>query len=98
MTCERAVRARSCVYSRAPRCAHPVDEPRPPFVVPDERAERWDAFFTTKSGTRSFWTKIGVAFTNNDGSLNVRLNALPINGEMQLREPKEREPGSDDQE
>jgi hypothetical protein len=60
--------------------------------------ERLDAFVITKSGTRSFWTKIGVAFTNSDGSLNVRLNALPINGEMQLREPKERVPGEDDQE
>ena len=40
---------------------------------------------------RSFWNKIGVAFTNNDGSLNVRLESFPVSGEMQIREyiPKE---------
>ena len=57
--------------------------------------EHFDAFLITKSGDRSFWTKIGVGFPNRDGSINVRLNAIPLNGELQLREPKEREPGEE---
>lgn len=60
--------------------------------------EHMDAFVITKSGDRNFWTKIGAAFTNRDGSINVRLNCLPLNGELQLRVPKERVPGEDDQE
>lgn len=40
----------------------------------------------TESNGRAFWTRIGVAFVNQDGSLNVKLNCLPINGEMQIRE------------
>lgn len=32
------------------------------------------------------WTRIGVAFKNRDGSLNVQLNYLPIDGRFQIRE------------
>jgi hypothetical protein len=35
---------------------------------------------------KSFWTRIGVGFTNKDGSLNLRLDAVPINGTLQVRE------------
>ncbi len=35
---------------------------------------------------RTFWTRIGVAFVNRDGSLNVRLESLPVNGEMHVRD------------
>jgi hypothetical protein len=38
----------------------------------------------------SFWTKVGVAFTNNDGSLNVLLEALPTDGKLHIRDQKER--------
>jgi hypothetical protein len=31
---------------------------------------------------KPFWVKIGVAFENSDGSLNVRLNVLPVNKEV----------------
>ncbi len=40
----------------------------------------------SKSG-KAIWVKIGAAFTNRDGSLTVRLDALPLNGTMQVREP-----------
>lgn len=40
----------------------------------------------SQSGDRSFWTRIGVAFVNRDGSLNVKLNCLPVNGEMTIRD------------
>ncbi len=36
---------------------------------------------------KAFWVKIGAAFTNRDGSLTVRLDALPLNGTMQVRDP-----------
>ena len=45
---------------------------------------------------RNFWTKIGIAFQNADGSLNVKLDAIPVSGEMQIREyvPKEDAPSN----
>lgn len=36
----------------------------------------------------AFWTKIGVAFENKDGSLNVVLNAFPVDGKLNIRDPK----------
>lgn len=32
------------------------------------------------------WTRIGIAFTNKDGSINIELDALPLEGRIQLRE------------
>jgi len=38
---------------------------------------------------KPFWLKVGVAFENRDGSLNVLLNALPVNGKLHIREASE---------
>jgi hypothetical protein len=35
---------------------------------------------------RKFWNRIGVAFVNSDGSVNVKLEAIPVSGEMQIRD------------
>jgi hypothetical protein len=35
---------------------------------------------------KSFWTRIGAAFTNRDGSLTLKLDAIPIGGTMQVRD------------
>lgn len=44
----------------------------------------------TKTGeTKSFWTKIGAAFDNRDGSLTLKLDALPLSGTLQVREDQE---------
>ncbi len=37
---------------------------------------------------KSIWTKIGVAFVNRDQSLNVVLDAFPVNGKLHIRERK----------
>jgi len=34
----------------------------------------------------SRWTKIGVAFVNRDESINVILDAIPVNGRLQIRD------------
>jgi hypothetical protein len=47
-------------------------------------------YAVTEKGERSYWTKIGVAFVNRDGSLSVRLDAMPMNGSMQIREEEPR--------
>lgn len=44
------------------------------------------AYVITERDGRHYWNRIGVAFRNRDGSINVRLEAMPVNGELQLRE------------
>ena len=40
---------------------------------------------------RSFWIRIGAAFTNRDGSYTVKLDALPVNSTLQIRDWTSRE-------
>ena len=40
---------------------------------------------------KSYWIRIGVAFVNKDGSLNVKLNALPVNGSLHIRDKSEQD-------
>jgi len=40
----------------------------------------------TERAGRSYWTRVGVGFENRDGSLNLRLDAFPVNGQLQVRE------------
>ncbi len=39
-------------------------------------------------GTKSLWTRIGSAFVNKDGSMNVFLDTLPIDGRLHIRDAK----------
>ena len=45
--------------------------------------------YTVKEGKQndsSFWTKIGVVFTHNDGQgFNVMLDAVPLDGKLTIR-------------
>lgn len=43
-------------------------------------------FVVTRRGDKDYWTRIGAAFVNSDGSISVKLEALPINGEIQIRD------------
>ena len=59
-------------------------------------SNRWDVMsireYTTATGEqKTQWTKIGVAFTNKNGSINVVLDAFPVDGKMQLQVPLTRE-------
>ncbi len=45
---------------------------------------------STRNG-RNFWNRVGVAFVNNDGSINVKLEAMPVTGEIQIRDYVPRE-------
>ncbi len=39
---------------------------------------------------RAIWIRVGTAFENRDGSLNIFLDALPISGKLQVRDRKEK--------
>lgn len=44
------------------------------------------AYVITKTGAKQYWNRIGVGFLNRDGSINVTLSALPVDGKFQLRD------------
>ena len=50
-----------------------------------------DGGLDTSGKSRSFWTKVGIAFENRDGSWSLELSAVPVNGRLQMRDPKPRE-------
>jgi hypothetical protein len=53
----------------------------------DKNETKRQAVFTTVlRKDRTMWIRIGTAFTNRDGSLNVVLDALPVNGKLHIRE------------
>ena len=51
-----------------------------------------DVFTIKENGKdKGYWVKIGRAFVNKDGSLNVYLDALPLTGQLHIRDPKPKE-------
>ena len=48
-------------------------------------------YVISERNSKSYWTRIGVAFVNHDGSLNVKLEAVPVSGELQIRDYSPRE-------
>ena len=44
---------------------------------------------TAKEGKKAFWATIGSAWTNRDGSFTIRLDALPLDGEIVVRPRKQ---------
>jgi hypothetical protein len=44
---------------------------------------------------KGIWLDIGVASDNRDGSLSVKLDALPVNGAIHIREFEPRKTDSD---
>ena len=50
-------------------------------------ANKMKAVYTiVERGEKSFWTRIGVAYVNRDGSLNIKLDAVPVNGTLHVRD------------
>jgi len=43
------------------------------------------AYVITQRKDRNFWNRVGVAFVNSDGSINVKLEAVPVSGEIFTR-------------
>lgn len=65
-----------------------------PTVTAAPSVPRKLVYTVTEKGEKSFWTRIGAAFVNRDGSLTVRLDAMPFNGVLQIRdEDPSRRPG-----
>jgi hypothetical protein len=54
----------------------------------------WAAYnIIERQGGKRIWSRVGSAFKNRDGSINVFLDSLPIGGKIQIREDdRERQP------
>jgi hypothetical protein len=66
----------------------------------EDQTKSMKAVFTVvdRGQGKSFWIRIGTGFANRDGSLNLRLDAIPVNGTLQVRDwepPYDRAPRSD---
>jgi len=46
-------------------------------------------------GRKAYWAIIGSAWTNKDGSLNITLDSLPLDGKIVVR-VREEKPASDE--
>lgn len=43
-------------------------------------------FAVVERGSTRHWLRVGLAFVNSDGSLNVKLDAFPVSGQLQIRD------------
>lgn len=55
-------------------------------MEPNHKGKMMIAYSIAERAGKKFWLRIGVAFENRDGSYNVKLDAVPVNGSLQLRE------------
>ena len=53
--------------------------------------DRMTVLVPIERNDKTFWLKVGNAYRNKDGSINVYLDALPLGGKLQLRTPTERQ-------
>lgn len=57
----------------------------------DKQLEVWSIRDANEKNSRSYWKHAGRAFVNRDGSINILLDVLPIDGKLQVRERREAE-------
>lgn len=61
--------------------------------VPASRIRRMSVYhIVDREGIDPIWTKVGVAFVNRDGSLNLFLDLIPINGRLHVRDRQVKTP------
>ena len=50
-------------------------------------SSEWKVVYAiVERGPKKHWLRIGLAFVNRDGSLNVRLDAVPLTGQLHIRD------------
>lgn len=65
--------------------------PQVPDEGPATKAGRLTVFSVKQTANGSVWVKAGSAWTNRDGSLNVYLDVLPLDGKLHVR-PSDTDP------
>ena len=57
----------------------------------EKRKPDLNAYVVTGTAEKPFYTKIGAAWENKVGGYGLKLDALPVNGEIVLFPPKEKD-------
>lgn len=59
-------------------------------MAANDKRKRFDVLQPIERKDRTtFWMRLGTAFMNRDGSMNLYLDALPLTGKLQVREARE---------
>jgi hypothetical protein len=59
------------------------------------KAPSHTAYVVRKVGEKSYWDRIGSAWANSDGNgFTIRLNAIPLSGEIVIRKPQSEDGGA----
>lgn len=58
---------------------------------PDEKLRTIYTVVKWGDEDRNRWTRIGTGFVNRDGSITIKLDGLPVNGELIVRDFQRRE-------
>jgi hypothetical protein len=78
---------------RSPLLARSVRKSSEKEAKMEASSKKMQAVYTVvpRAEGRDLWLRIGSAFPNRDGSLTVYLDAVPINGRLQIREYQPRD-------
>ncbi len=64
----------------------------PPLSVDPPRTWRPVYTIIERGADKRYWLRIGTAFDNRDKSVNLKLDALPVNGQLQIRDSEPYDP------
>jgi hypothetical protein len=59
-------------------------QPASPGASPARR--QFAVFTIVEQDDKALWRRVGSGFVNRDGSFNLYLDALPVNGRLHMRE------------
>ncbi len=62
------------------------------MLVPGKRLTVFSLKKNERSGA-TVWVRAGNAYVNKDGSMNIWLDVLPLNGTLHIRETQEKKDG-----
>lgn len=55
--------------------------------MPGQRPD-YDVFVTQKNGDKNWYTKVGAAWNVSNDGISIKLQALPVGGELVMFPPK----------
>lgn len=53
------------------------------------KTQPWFTYTVVERDSKKYWVKVGIAYRNRDGSYNIKLDAVPVNGTLHIRERAE---------
>jgi hypothetical protein len=81
-------------FAREIRVAAPIPARKVKEAVVLVAGKRLAVFSIRENKGGSIWVRAGSAFVNKDGSLNLLLDVLPLDGKLHVREAGEKKEGA----